>query len=228
MNIGSIVSTAVKPQLSSVQPGASTPMKTAVPEAESGMSAKEARAKEFYTREEEPWKNKLYYSGSGDPDEVGTPMTKEIFLGFEEMRSVSYLSLQQCYYDDFRKELIELKPELAKKGFSYTLGDDAKIKVISYENSLSEDEIKWLSDTLNHIEDFKESVQLHAKSMMILVDHDTEKFGGKYNLNLMNFQDTIDYGKIVAVRKNDLSDEWIRQIHQNAEKRESTLIDIKA
>ncbi|MBX8569963.1 hypothetical protein K5D36_09770 [Pseudomonas cichorii] len=228
MNIGSVVSTAVKPQLPSVQPGVSTPIKTAAPETESALSAKEARAKAFYTREEEPWKNRLYYSGSGDPDEVGTPMTKEIFLGFEEMRATSFLSLQQCYYDSFRKELIELKPDLAKKGFSYTLGDDAQIKVISYENSLSEDEIKWLTKTLNNIEDFKESVQLHAKSMMTLVDHDTETFGGKYNLNLMNFQDTIDYGKIVSVRKNDLSEEWIRQIQQNAEKRESPLIDIKA
>ncbi|MDO7927621.1 hypothetical protein Q6A51_12570 [Pseudomonas sp. KFB-139] len=228
MNISSVVSNAVKPQLPSVQASTSIPAKMTVPEAEPTLSAREARAKEFYTREEEPWKNRFYYSGSGDPDEVGTPMTKEIFLGFEEMRSASYLSLQQCYYDHFRKELIELKPELAKKGFSYTLGDDAQIKVISYENSLSEDEIKWLTDTLNNIEDFKESVQLHAKSMMILVDHDTETFGGKYNLNLMNFQDTIDYGKIVAVRKNDLSEEWIRQIEQNAEKRESPLIDIKA
>ncbi|MBI6855996.1 hypothetical protein YA0002_24845, partial [Pseudomonas cichorii] len=127
-----------------------------------------------------------------------------------------------------RKELVELRPDLANKGFGYTLGDDAQIKVISYENSLNEDEIKWLTKTLNNIEELKENVISHAKIMMELVDHDTEKFGGKYILNLMNFQDTIDYGKVVAVKRNDMSEEWIRQIHQNAEKREPSLIDIRA
>ncbi len=228
MNIGSVVSTAVKPQLSSVQPGASTPMKTAAPEAESGMSAKEARAKEFYTREEEPWKGKFYIYGDDFINSEKRPMTREVYIRQLEMDASINLTLMQCYYDDFRKELVELRPDLANKGFSYTLGDDAQIKIIAYKNSLSEDDIKWLTKALNNIEDFKDNVQSHAKIMMTLVDHDTEKFGGKYNLNLMNFQDTIDYGKVVAIRKNDLSEEWIRQIHQNAEKREPSLIDIKA
>ncbi len=228
MNIGSVVSTTVKPQLSSVQPGASTPMKTAAPEAESGMSAKEARAKDFYTREEEPWKGKFYIYGDDFINSEKRPMTREVYIRQLEMDASINLTLMQCYYDDFRKELVELRPDLANKGFSYTLGDDAQIKIIAYENSLSEDDIKWLTKALNNIEDFKDNVQSHAKIMMTLVDHDTEKFGGKYNLNLMNFQDTIDYGKVVAIRKNDLSEEWIRQIHQNAEKREPSLIDIKA
>ncbi|MCV4339528.1 hypothetical protein [Pseudomonas capsici] len=228
MNIGSVVSTAVKPQLPPVQPGASIPINTADPEAESGMSAKEARAKEFYTREEEPWKGKFYIYGDDFINSERRPMTREVYVRQLEMDASINLTLMQCYYDDFRKELVELRPDLANKGFSYTLGDDAQIKIIAYENSLSEDDIKWLTKALNNIEDFKENVQSHAKIMMALVDHDTEKFGGKYNLNLMNFQDTIDYGKVVAIRKNDLSEEWIRQIHQNAEKREPSLIDIKA
>ncbi|MBX8521816.1 hypothetical protein K5D37_19295 [Pseudomonas cichorii] len=228
MNIGSVVSTAVKPQLSSVQPGASTSMKAVVPEAEPGMSPKEARAKEFYTREEEPWEGKFYIYGDDFIKSEKRPMTKEIYLGSLESSAWINMTIQQSYYDSFRKELVELRPDLASKGFGYTLGDDAQIKIISYENSLNEDEIKWLTKTLNNIEDFKESVQSHARTLMKLVDYDTEKFGGKYILNLMNFQDTIDYGKIVAIRKNDLSEEWIRQIHENAEKREPSLIDIRA
>ncbi|MBX8529711.1 hypothetical protein K5D32_08575 [Pseudomonas cichorii] len=228
MNISSVVSNAVKPQLPSVQPGLSTPAKTAVSEAEPTLSAKEARAKEFYTREEEPWKGKFYIYSDDFIKSEKRPMTKEHYLKHLESSAWINLTVQQSYYDSFRKELIELRPDLANKGFSYTLGDDAQIKIIATENSLSEDEIKWLTDTLNNIEAFKESVQSHAKAMMALVDHDTERFGGKYILNLMNFQDTIDYGKIVAVRKNDLSEEWIRQIHENAEKREPSLIDIRA
>ncbi|MBX8591480.1 hypothetical protein K5D56_19130 [Pseudomonas cichorii] len=228
MNIGSVVSTAVKPQLPSVQPGVSTPIKTAAPEAESALSAKEARAKAFYTREKEPWKGKFYNYGDNFIKSEERPMTKDFYLGQLETDASIDLTLMQCYYDDFRKELVELRPDLANKGFGYTLGDDAQIKVISYENSLNEDEIKWLTKTLNNIEELKENVISHAKIMMELVDHDTEKFGGKYILNLMNFQDTIDYGKVVAVRRNEMSDEWIRQIHQNAEKREPSLIDIRA
>ncbi|MEN1831628.1 hypothetical protein AAIM60_02000 [Pseudomonas lijiangensis] len=228
MNIGSVVSTAVKPQLPSVQPGVSTPIKTAAPEVESALSAKEARAKAFYTREEEPWKGKFYNYGDDFIKSENRPMTREVYVRQLEMDASINLTLMQCYYDDFRKELVELRPDLANKGFGYTLGDDAQIKIISYENNLNEDEIKWLTKILNNIEDLKENVLSHAKIMMTLVDHDTEKFGGKYILNLMNFQDTIDYGKVVAVRKNDLSEEWIRQIHENAEKREPSLIDIRA
>lgn len=228
MNISSVVSNAVKPQLPSVQPNLSTPTKTAVSEAESTLSAKEARAKEFYTREEEPWKGKFYIYGNDFIKSEERPMTKEHYLRHLESNAWINLTAQQSYYDRFRKELIELRPDLANKGFSYTLGDDAQIKIIAPENSLSESDKKWLTDTLNNIEYFKESVQSHARIMMELVDHDTEKFGGQYILNLMNFQDTIDYGKVVAVRKNDLSEEWIRQIHENAEKRKSSLIDIKA
>lgn len=228
MNISSVVSNAVKPQLPSVQASTSIPAKMTAPEAEPTLSAKEARAKEFYTREEEPWKGKFYLYGNNSRSAEKRPMTKEFYLRQLETDASINLTIQQSYYDRFRKELIELRPDLANKGFSYTLGDDAQIKVIAPENSLSEDEIKWLTDTLNNIEDFKENVQSHARIMMKLVDHDTEKFGEKYILNLMNFQDTIDYGKIVAIRKNDLSEEWIRQIHENAEKREPSLIDIRA
>ncbi|MFJ4142391.1 hypothetical protein [Pseudomonas sp. NPDC089734] len=227
MNINSISPHIVKPQplIRSETPGAE---KIPTAEAESVLSVKEARAKAFYTREEEPWVGKFYYNGKIGAEEIKTPMTKEIFLDFKRASSASQLRIQQSIYDTFRKELIDLKPELANKGFSYTLGDDAQIKVISYENSLSEDDLQWLTKALNGTQAFKESVQSHAKIMMTLVDHDTEIFGEKYNLNLLNFQNTIDYGKIIAIRKNDLNDGWIQQIHQNAEKRETHLLYIKA
>ncbi|RMQ49828.1 hypothetical protein ALQ04_01305 [Pseudomonas cichorii] len=226
MQISNVISLTPNLQLPT-QAKATVAEKITPPKAEQAMS-KEARAKAFYTREEEPWKGEFYYNGKIGAEETKTPMTKEKFLRFEEMKSASQLRIQQSIYDRFRKELIELKPDLASKGFSYTLGDDAEIKVISYDNSLSEDEIKWLTKALNDMDSFKESVQSHARTMMTLVDHDTETFGGKYNLNLLNFQDTIDYGKIVAIRKNNLNEEWIKQIHQNAEKRETHIIDIKA
>ncbi|RMQ49763.1 hypothetical protein ALQ04_01306 [Pseudomonas cichorii] len=227
MNINSVTSSTVKPQTVSRPNGAGVE-KTVPPKTEPAMSAKEALAKAFYTREEEPWVGKFYIYGDDFIKSELRPMTKDIYLRDLDSSAYIHLTQQQCYYDTFRKELVELRPDLANKGFSYTLGDDAQVKVIAYENSLSEDDIKWLTKALNGMDSFKESVQSHARIMMTLVDHDTETFGGKYNLNLLNFQDTIDYGKIVAIRKNDLSDEWIKQIHQNAEKRETHMIDIKA
>ncbi|MFJ4142389.1 hypothetical protein [Pseudomonas sp. NPDC089734] len=227
MNINSISPHIVKPQslIRSETPDAE---KTSTSEAKSVLSAKEARAKAFYTREEEPWVGKFYIYGDDFIKSELRPMTKDIYLRDQETGASIELTLQQCYYDRFRKELVDLRPDLANKGFSYTLGDDAQVKVIATANTLSEDDITWLTKALNNFGRLQESVQSHARIMMTLVDHDTEKFGGKYNLSLLNFQDTIDYGKVVAIRKNDLSEEWIRQIHQNAEKRETLLIDINA
>ncbi len=58
----------------------------------------QARAKAFYSREEEPWKGKIYfYSEFGGPKEE-RPLTKEMYL--DDLKSFSNLELriQQSIY----------------------------------------------------------------------------------------------------------------------------------
>ncbi|KPW37563.1 hypothetical protein ALP45_02968 [Pseudomonas coronafaciens pv. atropurpurea] len=58
---------------------------------------------------------------------------------------------------------------------------------------------------------------------MTLVDHDHETFGGRYNLDISNFQDVIDYGKIMNTSEKNRHNEWVQQVQSNAEKRDSLI-----
>jgi len=72
----------------------------------------------------------------------------------------------------------------------------------------------------------REDVQHHAKTIMTLVDHDHETFGGRYKLDISNFQDVIDYGKIMNTSVQKMQDEWIQQVQSNAEKRDFSYISL--
>jgi hypothetical protein len=62
---------------------------------------------------------------------------------------------------------------------------------------------------------------------MTLVDHDTEAFGNRYVLNLMNFADTIEYGTVMACgNQHELNDSWMNQIHEKGQLREKPLVNV--
>ncbi|KAA8713882.1 hypothetical protein F4W70_08680 [Pseudomonas cannabina] len=84
--------------------------------------------------------------------------------------------IESDHLSKFRNELMELRPDLAGINFSYTLGDDAELKIINLDGKLGEHELKFLTDAINKKTDFKEAAREHAKIIMTLVDHDTETF----------------------------------------------------
>lgn len=222
--------------VNSVTPGLTTPTashtatpaspKPVISEVAVPLSAKEARAQAFYMREEEPWKKVLCTYSYCDEEPVTRPLTKEEYIEGLKLSSEHSLGLQQAHFDKFRRDLLEIRPDLADKKFSYTLGDDAEIKILAADQTFATEELEWLTASINKLGGLKDLVHTHAKDMMSLVDHDSETFGNRYSLNVINFQNTIDYGKVLTGKKNDLHETFIRQIHENAERRSEPFVDV--
>ncbi|MGN2409213.1 hypothetical protein ACTACD_26000 [Pseudomonas syringae] len=188
---------------------------------------KEAFAKEFYTREEEPWKGKFFrYSDDTVKNEM-REMTKEDYLIFTQQKANIALGNQESFLYHFKKQVLETRPDLAEKNFSFTLGDDAEIKILDSGKSLSDDDLKWLTRAINSDVDFKSSVRQGAKLIMSLVDHDPKNFSGKTNLTLLNFQDIVDLGKVLS-DPIDMTEGWMKQVKEHDEKNRDSLIDTYA
>ena len=188
---------------------------------------KEAFAKEFYTREEEPWKGRLVrYSDDTVKNEM-REMTKEDYLIFTQLKANIALDNQESFLYHFKKQVLETRPDLAEKNFSFTLGDDAEIKILDSGKSLSDDDLKWLTRAINSDVDFKSSVRQGAKLIMSLVDHDPKNFSGKTNLSLLNFQHIIDLGKVLS-HPIDMTEGWMKQVKEQDEKNGNSLIDTYA
>ncbi|KPW22075.1 hypothetical protein ACKUFS_15945 [Pseudomonas cannabina] len=229
MNILPANAALIKPQ-SYVQNAAQRVPTIRSPEIHPTPGRKEEFAKAFYTREDEPWLNIFYSYTDHTASEVKTEMrrtTKQEYIESTYGWSALEAEIQSCHFQKFRNELLDLRPDLAGASFSYTLGDDAELKIIDVNKKLGEHELKYLSDVINQKAEFKESARKQAKLIMTLVDHDTDTFNGQYKLDLTNFQDVIDLGTIAACKKNDPRDIWINQVRQHAEKKEMSLVDIR-
>ena len=100
------------------------------------------------------------------------------------------------------------------------------MKIIDYNDSLTENDKTILTQSINEFRSLKTQVQYHAKFIMTLVDHDHQTFEGRYKLDLSNFQDVIDHGKIMNTGEKQMQSEWIRQVESNAEKREFSYISV--
>ncbi|KPX45954.1 hypothetical protein ALP91_100595, partial [Pseudomonas savastanoi pv. glycinea] len=206
MYISTITSDFLLPPSRPLNPLQTEPL-TRSPEDKPALSKKEEFANAFYTREEEPW---LQFT-SNHPDEkdptkkVIRPMTKELYLEHLNVDALLMSELQSCFYQEFRAELIDLRPDLTGKNFSYTIGDDAELKIIDLDDKLGINEIKYLSDAINQKTHLKDAAITHAKILMTLADHDTDTFKGTYKLDLLNFQNIIDLGKIALSKKDDPS-----------------------
>lgn len=206
------------------------PMEARPIEAQAELSVEEKLSDSFYTKEEEPWKGKFLevFDDRRENKTYSRPMTKEdylidLYLGAETQAEILY-----SRYDKFMAQLNQSNPELAMKNFSYTLGDDAEIKILDPTGNLSFEEIESIKEAMNGFKYLKEAVQDHAKTMMAIVDHDTEFFGGKVKLNLMNFQTTVDYAKLRKAGPESFIKACMEQILEHGEEREDRLIDIRA
>ncbi|CAM3411384.1 hypothetical protein BZK31_01885 [Pseudomonas floridensis] len=139
---------------------------------------KEAFAKEFYTKEEEPWKRKFieYWDDTKKAEGEQREMTRDQYLDSIRRKSDIALSNQYSFFHCFKEYVIDSRPGLADKSFSFTLGDDAEIKILDPGKSLSEDDLQWLTKAINSDVDFKGTVRKSARLIMTIVDHDPKFF----------------------------------------------------
>jgi hypothetical protein len=195
---------------------------------DSKINAKEARTEAFYTKEEEPWKKGTVHFSEGGVDKT-RPMTKDEYLDHIRTMSVLDIEIQQCQFAKFRDNVVSLRPDLAGLNISFTLDEEGQIKILDPDKVFNSEQLEWLTDSVNKIKDFKQTVQSHARKMMELVDHDTETFGNRYVLNLSNFANTIDYGLIISIKDQyEMNNAWITQILEKGEHREERMIDVRA
>lgn len=199
-----------------VTPTPIMPVKTVAPNADVVTDDAE-KTSAFYTYEKEPWLN------TSGPDAA---RTREGFIEEQLMEAMTALRKMEQSYTAFRKQLVSLNPELAKKNFGFTLDKNTALKVTDPQMTLTDQEKNWLTIAFNDSNVLKDNVHRHAKAAMALVDHYTEQFGNRYNLSLDNFHKTIDYAKLFD-GKNNLVQEWINQVHAEAEKRTPENIDVE-
>lgn len=213
--------------IQSYMPKVSSPLVAGVNETEEvstlvrvfDMAAKRTEDEPFYVYSEGPWLTDPGFEQCKDKEEY-----------LYHKKNIEYLALAatQIGYDRFMKNLADAHPEIAAKKFGFTLDRNAFIKVLDYDDALNEEEKYVLTEALNNFENLKDSLQDRARAFMILADHDLEIFGGRYKLNLDNFQDVIDFGKILGASQKQMQVEWILQIELNAEQRDSAYVSVSA
>ncbi|WP_141230137.1 hypothetical protein [Pseudomonas sp. Irchel 3A5] len=151
---------------------------------------------EHYVYEEAPWL-KLSF------DDPIMEMCKDgIYLLGIVSESSGKLTKINSAFEEFSEHIKDLRPDIASSNYSFTLDENANIKILDGRQPLSEADKLWLTDEINKFKDFRNTVHAHSKALMAVVDH-TKNFGGKYNLNRHNFQSVIDYKDILNISQHD-------------------------
>ncbi|MBC3949969.1 hypothetical protein [Pseudomonas folii] len=151
---------------------------------------------EHYVYEEAPWL-KLSF------DDPIMEMCKDgIYLLGIVSESSGKLTKINSAFEEFSEHIKDLRPDIASSNYSFTLDENANIKILDGRQPLSEADKLWLTDEINKFKDFRNTVHAHSKALMAVVDH-TKNFGGKYNLNRHNFQSVIDYKDILNISQYD-------------------------
>lgn len=173
------------------------------------------KEKPFYEYQREPWLTEPGYEHVNK---------REDYVKWKKMNEEMDFDLAQITYSSFMKQLADTRPELAVKAFGFTLDASASIKIIDYNESLTDAEKTELTERINAFDGFQSQLRARARGMMTLVDHDHETFGGRYVLNIENFQGVIDFAKLMNGSVNNVYGEWVGQVQTNAGERESTRI----
>lgn len=232
MNINAIASTPLKIPMPA-QPKVEQQTAAATAKPERMLTAAEEFSKKFYSKEAEPWNSNVDDFSETERFELGDrPTTREGYVEQQYNRCSAQLGKQYYLYTQFMEDLHFMDPDVAQKNWSYTLGPNGEIKVLDPKGNLTDAETDRLTEALNtfktpNLGSFKENIQINAKTIMRIVDHDTKTFEGKYKLDLLNFHENIDYGKINFL-KNERNDDWRSQMLKAGDLRNSPKIDVLA
>lgn len=182
-----------------------------------GHSTNDVEEKPFYEYQEKPWLTEKGFENCRD---------REDYVLHKKRVMEIDLSLKQIRYTVFMKKLAETHPEIAEKNFGFTLDEDASIKIIDYNDSLTDSEKNVLTEAINDFEGMKAGLRSTARGLMALVDHDLKTFEGRYSLDIENFQNVIDFGKLLSSSQESREAEWVRQIESYADRRDSAYISL--
>ncbi|MBX8514346.1 hypothetical protein K5D69_06500 [Pseudomonas cichorii] len=221
---------AIEPALSAV----STDKISSTPPAaiKRGHDANEA----FYRPEKSPWLPKTSKGEILEPyKNLSDKTTEDMRKNYLEKELKTFTTSMHAMFDnfhDFKQQLSFLNTALSKKHFGFTLGLDQQIKVTDPDGVLTPAELSYLTESLNDRSGLKKNLLTHAKSVMTLTDHYTEKFGNEHRLNLEAYSKVIDYGQIFSRNTiGNFMNTIIYQIERFAPKREDNekpLVDIRA
>ncbi|WP_116799604.1 hypothetical protein [Pseudomonas syringae] len=181
---------------------------------------------EFYTTEETPWLSDYKTSAAGrvmleSMSEEISNLLRSTYLGDLTKDFDKTLCRMYDNFHDFKQQLFYLNTELSNKHFGFTLGFNQDIQVTDPDDVLTPAEFTYLTEKLNERQQLKEDLRAHAKIVMTLLDHYTEKFGNQHTLNLENYSKVIDYGQVFSRNHiGNFMDTIIYQIERNAPKRE--------
>jgi len=184
---------------------------------------------EFYRTEVTPW-----LAGEDSetlsPDTIASLRSRYLEKELKVFNGAMYRMFDN--FHDFKQQLFYLDPELSKKHFGFTLGFNEEIKVTDPDGVLTPAQHTYLTEKLNDRKPLKEDLRTHAKSVMTLVDHYTEKFGKEHTLNLEQYSKVIDYGQLFSRNSiGNFMDTIVYQIERNAPTRDSEhkpLVDVHA
>ncbi|WP_426140449.1 hypothetical protein [Pseudomonas sp. DWP3-1-2] len=182
----------------------------------------EADKIEHYEYEEKPWMSYEEYDPSLSESNNKCLYTIKTYLD-----SIGQLKALTRKFEQFIDHVKDLRPDIASTGFSFTLDENAKIKILARPLGFSESDMHWLTEEINSFEGLRATAHAHSKTLMALVDH-FEPFKGKYNLNRHNFQSTVYYGDNLKVSWMDLQRKFMETLAQSLEKKPQTLIDTYA
>ncbi|WP_017706695.1 hypothetical protein, partial [Pseudomonas syringae] len=181
---------------------------------------------EFYTSEETPWfaGYKKSEAGRAILEKMSEKEAKDIrgeYLGDYIKDFDQTICRMYDNFHDFKQQLFYLNTDLSKKHFGFTLGFNQDIQVTDPDEVLTPAEFAYLTEKLNERQQLKEDLRAHAKIVMTLLDHYTEKFDNRHTLNLESYSKVIDYGQIFSRNHiGNFMDTIIYQIERNAPKRE--------
>jgi len=175
-----------------------------------------------YEYEEKPWMTYDRYDPSLDEYDNKSFYTLHTYLD-----SIGHLRELTRKFEQFTDHVKDLRPDIASSEFSFTLDENAKIKILASPLQLSESDMTWLTEEINSFEGLRTTAHAHSKAIMAIVDH-FEPFKGKYNLNRHNFQTTVHYGNNLRVSWLELQGKFMEQLAHSIEKKPQTLLDTYA
>lgn len=142
----------------------------------------------------------------------------------------NYFQLEQQMkplYADFKSEVDDLHPELAKKGYGISVNEDGALMIVNNRNNLSEQEEQELNDVLNNFSGATALTAMandFAESVIKTVELDRRPDGtgirmGKFDVSKENFHEIVDL--VPAIKENEWGDAFIdlvdKQIANKAE-----------
>lgn len=175
-----------------------------------------------YEYEEKPWMTYDRYDSSLDEYD-----NKSLYIIHTHLDAIGHLRGLQLKFEQFTDHVKDLRPDIASVEFSFTLDENANIKILASPVELSEVDIDWLTKEINNFDGLRATAHAHSKTLMAMIDH-LEPYKGKYTLNRYNFQSTMFYGDNLRVPWGDLQRNFLQKLTHYVEKKPQTLLDTYA